>query len=50
MASPKTEKGRLASASLKAACLGVPPTQSEIEAEKMDFIQQCFDKGMTEEW
>lgn len=35
-ASPKTDKS-------------VPPSQTEIEAEKMDFIQQCFDKGMTED-
>ena len=28
---------------------GVPPSQGEIEAEKMDFIQQCFEKGMTED-
>ena len=31
------------------AARGIPPSQTEIEAEKMDFIQQCFDKGMTEE-
>eukprot|EP00434_Breviolum_minutum_P028617 symbB.v1.2.025321.t1/scaffold2451.1/size78874/6 len=35
-ASPKTDKS-------------VPPSQGEIEAEKMDFIQQCFEKGMTED-
>eukprot|EP00439_Symbiodinium_sp_Y106_P063027 s1124_g9.t1 len=33
----------------------VPPTQSEIESDslrqddKMDFIQQCFEKGMSED-
>ncbi|CAE7751874.1 Scn11a [Symbiodinium microadriaticum] len=27
----------------------VPPSQAEIEADKMDFIQQCFEKGMSED-
>ena len=28
---------------------GAPPAPAEMQSEKMQFIQQCFDKGMTDD-